>query len=222
MNKMKSFLKMSCLTVIIAVIVFFTALIYRANEESYVKTYMFQMDNSPRRRIGALKDLKKINPQDLLNKLIHEYVSEYFRVIPSDPDIMSRTIITKLSYPEAFKIWSETEAKTINKMSAEKMFRLVEFPENSIEAMNKPSGYDYLPDQIVKPVYYAVHYDTVTWTEPNAMDTQPVREHGTLYIEVNFKPGIWPHMNVPQELIQGTNPVELFEFKVSNIGNKGI
>lgn len=222
MNRLKSFLMFFCLSVTICITVLVAALIYRANENSSIKTYMFQMDNSPRQRVGTLQSLRTIPIEEVLNKLIHEYVSEYFRVIPSDEDVLTRSVLVKMSSPEAFKIWSETEAKTISKMSKEKMFRLVEFPANSIEPMNKPSGYNYLPDQIAKPVYYAVHYDTITWTEPNAMDTRPVREHGTLYIEVVFEKGIRDNIDVPKHLRKGENPVELFKFYVNNIGNRGI
>lgn len=222
MNDTKTVLKFFCLTLIVFITLVVAALIYSANANSSVKTYMFQMDNSPRQRVGALQDLSKISPEDLLTKLIHEYVSEYFRVVPLEKDITNRTVLQKLSEPDVFEFWQKTEALTIANKSAGKMFRFVEFPANSIEPMDKSPDYKYLPDQLVRPVYYAVHYETVTWTEPNNMDTKPVRDQGTLYIRVNFKPEIWDNINVPKDLKNGVNPVELFKFKVSDIGNKGI
>ena len=222
MNDIKSVLKFFCLSTIVVIAMVVASFIYSANVNSSVKTYMFQMDNSPRQRVGALKDLSKMAPEEILTKLIHEYVSEYFRVIPLDHNITNRTVLQKLSKPEAFEFWQKTEAKTIANKSAGKMFRLVEFPANSIEPMDKSPDYDYSSDQLPRHIYYAVRYETVTWTEPNNMDTKPVRDQGTLYIRVKFKSEIWDNINVQKDLKEGVNPVELFKFEVSDIGNKGI
>ena len=219
MNKTKSFLMFSCLSVIISIAVVVTALIYQANEQSSIRTYMFQMDNSPRQRVGTLQFLRNIKPTDLLNKLIHEYVSEYFRVTPLDADVMNRSVLKKLSSTAAFTEWQETEAKTIEQRTQAKMFRLVNFPENSITPLNKPDNYNYEEDPlgVLHYVTYSVQYETVTWTEPNDMDTKPVRESGKLYLRIAFETGIRDNVDVPQKLKEGTNPVELFRFKVDTI-----
>ena len=101
MKRLKYFLIFLCLIVITLVTVFISALIYRANNQTSIKTYMFQMDNSARQRVGPLQDLTKITPEELLHKLIHKYVSEYFRVTPSDKNVLARSVINKLSTPEA-------------------------------------------------------------------------------------------------------------------------
>ena len=62
--------------------VILTAFIYRANEKSSIKTYIFQMNNIQNQRIGALQDINDMSAVDLRDKLIKKYVAEYFKVIP--------------------------------------------------------------------------------------------------------------------------------------------
>lgn len=229
MNKLKSFLLGVLLLASVFAMVFLTALIYRASERSTIKSYIFQMDNAASQRVGTLQDLEKISANELLTKLLHKYVSEYLKVIPGDANVTARPILQNLSSSAAFNTWKNGEAKTITKMSENKMFRTVEFPAASIEALNKPAGYDYYDETTVQPIYYAVHYETTTWTQPNmmSMDNAPVHEHGVLYLEAKFIPGIretidGKKFNIKDYLQSGKNPVGLFMFQVTNIDNKGI
>ena len=231
MNKLKSFFMGLLLLVIVFIAVFLSALIYRANERSSVKSYIFQMNNSARNRVGTLQDIHNISAEELLTKLIHKYVSEYFKVIPGEKDVTDRQLLRKMSTTDAIKIWEETTAKEITKQSEQKMFRLVEFPAVSIEPLNKPAGYDYNTAVVPKPIYYSVHYETITWAETNTMNTKPVHNYGVLNIEAMFEPGIKQDegegankktFDVKKYLESGKDPSGLFMFKVTNIGNKGI
>jgi hypothetical protein len=52
------------------------------------------------------------------------------------------------------------------------------------------------------------------------MEIEPAYEQGTIYIEARFKPGIKPNISVRKHLENGSDPVELFMFQVTTVGNK--
>jgi len=219
MNKIKSFFAGLFLLIITFVIIVLCALLYRANERSSIKSYIFQMNNFANQRVGELQDINDISAEDLRNKLIKKYVSEYFKVIPGEQNAENRSVLDALSTDAAYKQWQKGEAKTIAEMSRKNMFRIVHVYDDGIATLNRPADYNY-NDEIAKKIYYSVRYYTETWTEPNKMATEPIREQGTLFIEALFQPGIKEKINVQKYLQQGKNPVELFKFTVTSIGNK--
>ena len=221
MNKIKSFLMGLAILIITFIIVVLAALLYRANERMSVKSYIFQMNNYANQRVGELQDINDISAEDLRNKLIKKYVSEYFKVIPGETDVENRPILRGLSYEVAYNQWRNGEAKTIAQMSAQNMFRIVHVYDDGIATLNRPSGYSYT-DTVPEKIYYSVRYYTETWQEPNKMDTLPKKDQGTIYIEATFKPGILDYIDVQDYLQSGQNPVGLFDFWVTNIGNKEI
>lgn len=221
MNKIKAFFGGLLLLIITFIIIVLCALLYRANERSSVKSYIFQMNNFASQRVGELQDINDISAEDLRNKLIRKYVSEYFKVIPDETNVEDRSVLYELSTSAAYKQWQKGEAKIIAKMSEKNMFRIVHVYDDGIATLNRPAGYNY-NDEIVQPIYYSVRYYTETWTEPNKMGTEPINEQGVIYIEAAFQPGIKDNINVQKHLQQGKNPVELFKFKVTNVGNKEI
>ena len=226
MNKIKSFFMSVILLAMTFAIVVGVALIYRANERMSVRSYIFQVNNYANQRVGELQDINDISPEDLRNKLIKKYVSEYFKVIPGDTDVTNRPILRSLSNDTAYEQWTQNEAKTIEEMSNKNMFRRVRVYDNGIATLNRPSDYDYKSGD-VQNIYYAVRYYMQTWTEPNKMDTPPQVQQGTIYIEARFEPGIretinGKHFNLKKHLQSNQSPVSLFKFTVTNIGNKEI
>lgn len=219
MNKVKSFFVGIILLAVIFTMVLVTALIYRANERMSIKSYIFQMNNFSSERVGAMQDINNISANDLRNKLIKKYVSEYFKVIPGEQDVTNRPILYSLG-PVAFEKWKNGEAKNIAEMSANKMFRLVRVQDDGIASITKMKNSNYNTSDLAESVYYAVRYYTYTWTTPNVVETQPMYNQGTLYIEARFKPGIKPNVNVRKDLENGKDPSGLFMFEVTNVGNK--
>lgn len=219
MNKIVSFFAGIILLIITFIIVVCGALLYRANERSSIKSYIFQTNNFANQRVGELQDINDISAEDLRNKLIKKYVSEYFKVIPGEIDVENRVVLRGLSTPTAFKQWQNGEAKNIAQMSNQNMFRIVHVYDDGIATLNRPAEYNY-SDESVKTVYYSVRYYTETWTESNKMATVPTQEQGTLYIEARFQTGIREDIDIQKYLQDGKNPVRLFRFKVTNIGNK--
>ncbi len=219
MNKLKNFLVGSVLLIIVFTMVLVTALLYRANERMSVKTYIFQMNNLANERVGEIQDINDISVNDLRNRLIKKYVSEYFKVIPGETDVTNRPILQKLG-PVAFKQWEKDEAKTIADMSAKKMFRMVRVQDDGIATITKMKNPNYKTNDLAESVYYAVRYYMYTWEKPNSMEIQPTYDQGTIYIQAKFKPGIKPDVNVRKYLEEGKDPAALIMFEVLNVRNK--
>lgn len=228
MMKIKSFFMGILLLIIVFIMVIFGVLIYRANERSNIKTYIFQMGNNVNQRVGALQDIDTISPDDLRNKLIKKYISEYFRVMPGDANVTSRPTMIEMSSANAFSEWTNGEAKLITDMSAKKMFRMARVPDGGIAPLHTPDDINTKTSDTPKSVYYVVHYETYTWPESNNMNTEPIYDQGIIHIEVLFEPGLREHnkygekINIRDYLKSNQNPVNLFRFRVTNIGSKGV
>lgn len=220
MSKIKSFFIGIILLAITFIALMLCVLVFRANQQSSIKSYIFQINNIAAQRVGALQDIKDMSAIELRNKLIKTYVAEYFKVIPNETDVSNRPLLESLSSNAAYEQWKNGEAKNIAKMSSKKMFRrVVHITDADIAAMNMPAGYDYYNTEHAKEIFYQVHYYTETWAESNRMSVEPMYESGTLYIEARFKPGVKPDINVQKYLQSGKNPMGLFMFEVVSIGD---
>lgn len=215
--------------------VILTAFIYRANEKSSIKTYIFQMNNIQNQRIGALQDINDMSAVDLRNKLIKKYVAEYFKVIPGIKNLTDNSVLETMSDEKAYKYWKKNMAPEVSEMSAQGKFRLVMIPDDGIAAIDMPKGYDYYNTVIPRPIFYSVKYYTLTWDESNFMAVEPKSESGIIYIQAAFKPGIWgeipvatyidsdkrdiKYLNIQKYLESGLDPVNMFKFEVYDIDN---
>ena len=224
MNKIKSFFVGILLLVIMFIMVVLTALIYRANERSSIKSYIFQMNNKATERVGELQDINNISYIDLRNRLIKKYVSEYFKVIPGDTDVTNRPVLRTLSASSSpvFNQWLKNEAPVITQMSAKNMFRMVRVDDNGIAVWDNTKNVNYKTSDAAEYVYYEVRYTMYTWPESNVMKIQPFEDHGTIYIEARFKPGLKEDINVREYLKNNKDPIGLFMFEVTNVENKAI
>ena len=221
MKKLKSFFAGILLIATIVAMLFLGALIYRANTQMSVKTYIFQVDSNASQRVGALTNINDMPAVELRNKLIRKYLAEYFMVIPGETNVESRPELQRLSSPEAYEQWRTSEAVTIAQMSKEKKFRRVfNVTDSNIVALNMPENYDYYNTPFAKYILYEVHYYTETWNESNAMAVEPVYEKGTIYIEAKFKPGINEDLDIREYLKSGADPAGMFMFKVAVIKDK--
>ena len=221
MNKLKGFFVGIFLLFAVVAMVVLTSLIYRASERSSIKSYIFQKANNADQRIGVLHNLEDISSTDLRNKLIKKYVAEYFKVIPGDTNVTERPTLHDLSETNAFNYWKKNELKTIEDMSAKKMFRLARVNDDGIAAYNKADG----ADDNSQIIYYKVRYYTSTWPESNVLAAEPVYDQGTIYLEIKFEPGIAETIqkkkyNLRKYLESGKDPSVLFKFRVVNIGDK--
>ena len=206
-----------------------SVLVYRANQQSSIRTYIFQINNLASQRIGALQDINNMSAIELRNKLIRTYVSEYFRVTPGESNVTERPLLKRLSRPDAFDQWKEIEASKIQEMSDNRAFRrVVNITDADIAPMNLPEGYNYYNAKFTDRIWYKVHYYTETWNELNCMGVKPLYESGFLYIEASFKPGVIQDItdssqqpiSIRNYLESGQNPMGLFMFEVWRIGDE--
>ena len=225
MNKLKSFFVGIILLIIVFAMVTITALVYRANERSSIKSYIFQMGNGANQRVGELQNIENMSEKELKNKLIKKYVSEYFKVIPGETNVEQRRIIKALSSNVALEQWKKEEAKNIADMATKQMFRMARVNDNDIMVLHRTTE---TPD-VAARVYYMVQYTLITWPESNAMDVNPIYDQGTIYLETEFAPGLRDHdkhnkkINIKKYLESNEgSPVELFWFRVTNVGSKAI
>ena len=223
MNKIKAFFIGNILLCIVFATIVLSVLIYRANEQEKIKSYIFQMNDLSSMRVGELQNINDISPDDLRNKLITKYVSEYFKVIPGETNVSDRRFLKDMSSPEVFNQWQNNEAKTIADMSENNMFRMTRVYTDSIATVSAPVSPTY--DKSDQTAFFAVRYYLYTWQEANKIGTKPTVDQGTIYLQVHFKPGIRDEIdgrkiNIKKLLKSGDNPVKLFWFKVLNVGNK--
>ena len=221
MTKIKSFFVGLLLLIVVFIMVVLIALIYRANERSSIKTYIFQTENYASERLGNLQDIDTISADDLRNKLIKKYVSEYFKVIPGDEDVTNRLILKNLSDLNVFKQWVNDEAVKISEMSQKNMFRMVRINDNGIAPLDKTSQ-----TKSDGELYYIVRYTTLTWSEPNIMKIDPIQEENSVVLGIEFEPGLRSKtnnrkdINIRQYLQEGKSPAGLFKFNVKNVITK--
>ena len=207
MNKLKSFFMGILLFAITFATIFLTVLIYNANKQISIETYIFQMDNNSLQRPGPLENMNKISPETVRNKLIQKYVAEYFKVLPVENNINQETNIEKLSSKEVYSQWMTGEANIIKDMAQHKMFRNV-----WVDPVN------ILPTK--DPDLFEVHYATRTWQESNNMAAPVVDYFGTVLLQVSFEPGLRQNVDIKsirKMLEKGGNPAILFKFRVENI-----
>ncbi len=202
-NKLKSFLMGMALIAIIVADVFFVVLTYRANEQTTVDTYIFQMDNETKNRVGPLQNIDDMSPEVLRDKLIQKYVADYFKVFPGTVTLEQNNTIRMLSSAEVYKKWSDSEAKNINNMAAKKMFRNVCVSPEHIRPLDRYGLFE-------------VPYTIRTWLESNNMNSD-IKDEGVLYMRIWFEPGVDPEINIRQYLQEGKNPAGLFNFQVLDI-----
>jgi len=207
MNKLKSFFIGILLCAITFATVFLTVLIYRANKQISIETYIFQMDNSPFQRLGPLENMATMRPEALRNKLIQKYIAEYFKVIPGENNPGQENNVQKLSSKDVYSGWLNGEAEIIKDMAQQKMFRNVWVDPINIKPTDEPNLLE-------------VHYATRTWQESNNMTAPVVDDFGTVLLQITFEPGFKESVNIKsvRDLLKnGGNPAKLFKFRVENI-----
>lgn len=204
MHKITSFFLGIILLAVTLSAVFVVVLTYQANEQTSIKTYIFQTGNRPDTRVGPLQNINDMKPEGLRNKLIQKYVAEYFKVIPGTVRPEQRNTVAQMSTGKVYNQWSDNEAKNIEALAKEKMFRNVWVNTANIQPIKNSD-------------WFAVPYLTRTWTQSNNMNADIINEPGIINLKIRFEPGIRPNINVRKYLEKGGDPAGLFKFEVTEV-----
>ena len=195
---------------------FLTSAIYDSVDKSSVNTYFFQRNLESKDRPGTPETMDEIGETAMREMLIKKYVTEYFYAIPDPENIANRmrsgSTLSRMSTPEVFDEWVETEADKIRTLSEHRNMRIVDIDGEIF----KPADSDY----------WVVPYVLYTWESPDDIDSGPTITHGTMLLEVFYTPGTRPTIDVGNYLKHGYNrfesgydPASIFRFGVMNLEN---
>ncbi len=195
---------------------FFAGAIFDANNspDNVIETMFFQPDNNPNRRPGVPALPSDIGQDSLLIKLVDRYITEYFYVTPDTAEVASRiggtTVLGpgRMSSPDVFMAWKDNIAPEIQKMSEDKMLRLVNVKNVDLETVDGD--------------YWRVEYETTTWPKPNDLSVVPISDNGIVYLKIKYEPGLRPTVTVGGESIEkylesGGDPAVAFKFLVTDV-----
>ena len=193
---------------------FLSGEILDTNEKSITEAYFFQPDNNPNRRPGVPATAKDIGKENMLVKLVDRYITEYFYVTPDMTEFNKRidgkTVLGpgRLSTAEVFSAWKDNIAPEIQKMSENKMLRLVRV--NSVDL------------ETVDGNYWRVEYETITWPVPNDLSVVPDVDNGIVYLQITYEPGLRTAVTIGGQSIEkylesGGDPAGVFKFLVTDV-----
>lgn len=188
------------------------AAIYDTASKQTVDTFFFQPANLSSQRIGVPAALSDLDGEKIREMLVDKFITEYFYVIPDLNNVESRlkgaTGLRWMSSANVFQQWAETIGPEITKMAEERKMRMarlieMELPENSDN-------------------WWTITYELTTWETPNDLLRAPLITLGTMYIKLEFVPGVRPMMygekfNLGKFLEQGGDPSLIFMFRIDAI-----
>jgi len=210
MRKLLYFFSGLCILGLIFSIVYFTSLFFNMSKEFSINADIFQPALLSNQRIGKPIKIEDLTDNYVLNKLIKKYINEYFYVIPNSSNITARvngnTVLNTLSDGEVFKQWKKDIAPDIQSLVSNNALRRV----SVIEPILKQGD------------YYTINYELTTYENANRIGIKPTFNTGTLYLKINFEPGVRSlkdihPFNIEKYLNDGGDPAGAFKFRVMEI-----
>lgn len=210
MKKLIMFFSGLCVLILTFGMLYVSGAIFDAGKNLTVQPYFFQPNYLSEHRAGTPQTPQDMGDTKFMELLVKKYITEYFYAIPDVENIARRTtdnsILAQLSYPAAFKYWSDTEAQVIQKLAEEKALRTVKI----IDEIYKPTGSDY----------WIINYELKTWNKPNDFSIIPENSRGTLYLKILYEPGMIETTDSKQVydyLEKGGDPASIFKFRVTEV-----
>ena len=190
-------------------IMYFASVMFDVSYNSSVNAVIFQPDNLSKNRIKQPVSASKLS-DNIEEKLIKKYVTEYFYVIPDAENVALRSrndsILAALSAPTVFRNWQKTVVPKIQEMAGDKILRDVK-----------------ITNEIVKQGdYWQVHYELKKWDKPNIINAQPIISSGIIYLKTDFEPGLretrgGKNFDMNKYIKSGGDPAALFKFRVTEV-----
>ena len=210
MSKLKVFFVSFLLILLSLLIVFLSSVLYSGVSKRKIGSFIFQPSFLSKDRIETPIDIKLVSEEDLLNKLINNFVIEYFYVIPFEQNIKERilrsSVMASLTSKQIFDYWLNTEAKTIEEMVKNNQYRIVSITDK-IERRGE---------------FFEVYFKLKTWEESDNLLYRPKIEKGHFLIKVSFEKGLRElrggnKFDVNKYLDSGGNPASVFKFQVKEL-----
>lgn len=210
MNKLKVFFISLLLIIMTLIIVFLSTVLYSASSKRKIEPFIFQPSFLSVNRIETPININSIPEDVLLNKLIYNFIIEYFYVIPSKENIEERilksSVISSMTSKQVFNNWVNTEAKLIEEMIKNNKYRTVSITDK-IEKRGE---------------FFEVYFELKTWEESNNLLYKPKIEKGHFLIKVVFEKGLrelrgGKKFDVNEYLDSGGNPASVFKFQVKEL-----
>lgn len=213
MKRLIAFLTAVLLIAIMSAALCVGAAIYNACTELTVVPYFFQPDNLSSRRVGTPATIDDYGADKIFNMLVEKFVTEYFYSVPDTENISRRiagsTAIRQLATASVFNIWKNTAAEEIKELVEDKAMRLVH-----IAGISLPQDSEY----------WVIKYKLATWMRPNDMFSGPVFTDGTMYMKINYQPGVRQRnpetgqtVDIAKYLEKGRDPAGIFKFMVIDV-----
>lgn len=209
MRKLVTFFTGLALLALMLGLVYLTGAIYTAGHRVSMDTYFFQPNNQSERRIGVPASPDDLSAEQMRDRLIQKYVTEYFYVIP---DVNATTLRVKgqtslriLSAPAVLNAWKQTIGPQLLEMADAKVLRTVYVDTSSISMLKGSDN------------YWSVPYTLHTWTRPNDLSAAPIVTNGIIHLHILYEPGIRKEIDdisVGEFLERGGDPAAVFKFIV--------
>ena len=210
MNKLKVLFISFLLVLISLIVVFLCSVLYSASSKRKIAPFIFQPSFLSIDRIETPVDINSVPEDVLLDKLIRNFVIEYFYVIPFSKNIQERilksSVISSMTSKNIFNSWLDTEAKKIEEMVKNNNYRTV-----------------IIKDKIEKRgEFFEVYFELKTWEESNNLLYKPKIEQGHFLMKIAFEKGFREmrgnkKFNVNEYLDSGGNPASVFKFQVREL-----
>ena len=185
--------------------------IYDTGAKTTIDTYFFQPDDNAIRRPEAPVSDAVLGTDKMRERLIAKYITEYFYVTPDMSDVTRRkdglTSLWRMSSRNVFNTWLTNVAPEIEDLAKSRALRTVSLISVAQDTNNK---------------YWIVDYELHTWRTPNDFALAPETARGTVYLGINYAPGMRDKMgkkSVEDYLESGGDPAAVFKFIVIDVAS---
>ena len=184
---------------------------FNNNINSATEVYFFQPnDRAIERHATPVTDIV-LGADQMRNLLIAKYITEYFYATPDTSDVTrrkeGRSSLYRMSTRSVFSAWLTGVAPEIERLAQSHALRTVSLVSVRPDADNN---------------YWIVEYELKTWRTPNNFAIVPDIERGTMYLGINYAPGMRDIMNktsVEDYLESGGDPAAVFKFIVIDVAS---
>ncbi|MDR0803969.1 MAG: hypothetical protein LBO08_02675 [Rickettsiales bacterium] len=204
MKKIVYFLIGFCITGLAVYSIYLGAVFFDASRNIRVRPDIFQPNNLSSQRIGKPIPIEDLSDNYIMTRLVKKYMHEYFFVMPSSENLTARSantgILARLSDRAVMDKWTATQLPVMQKLAADKKYRIV----NVIEPI------------IPQEDYLEVNFQLQTF-DPYALGGAPLIENGTVHIRIKYANGIQEvadGFDAKKYLGGGGDPAGIFKFRV--------